>query len=86
MFDVQLSSRTQKAYGKASVALSRKLDRCFAQLEHDPFDHSNIKRLSGPFAGRFRYRVGNYRVVYSVDVATRIVAVTAIAHRSDVYE
>lgn len=38
-------------------------------------------------AGRddFRIRVGDYRIVYAVDDAERIVLVARIAHRRDVY-
>jgi mRNA interferase RelE/StbE len=38
-------------------------------------------------AGRddFRIRVGDYRVVYSVDDAERLVIVARIAHRREVY-
>jgi mRNA interferase RelE/StbE len=38
-------------------------------------------------AGRddFRIRVGDYRIVYAVDDAQRIVLVARIAHRREVY-
>lgn len=38
-------------------------------------------------AGRddFRIRVGDYRIVYAVDNAARLVLVARIAHRRDVY-
>ena len=38
-------------------------------------------------AGRddYRVRVGEYRVVYAVDDAERVVIVARIAHRRDVY-
>jgi mRNA interferase RelE/StbE len=38
-------------------------------------------------AGRddYRIRVGNYRIVYAVDDAQRLVVVARIAHRRDVY-
>ena len=42
------------------------------------------ERLSGEFAGLFRLRVGDYRVVYAVD-DERLVLVARIAHRREVY-
>jgi mRNA interferase RelE/StbE len=38
-------------------------------------------------AGRddFRVRVGDYRIVYSVDDADHLVLIARIAHRRDVY-
>ncbi|HEY4328554.1 MAG TPA: hypothetical protein VGN88_02370 [Phycisphaerae bacterium] len=41
--------------------------RCFAQLEVDPRQHNNIKRLSGALSGKFRYRVGDWRVIYRIN-------------------
>jgi mRNA interferase RelE/StbE len=34
----------------------------------------------------WRIRVGDYRVVYSVDDAKRLIDITAVRHRRDVYE
>jgi len=62
------------------------LARCFAQLEHDPRQHNNIKRLTGELAGRFRYRLGDWRVIYRIDDRSQQVRVLLIAHRSEVYE
>ena len=86
MYDVILSPEAQAFYAAADPPLARKLARCFAQLERDPRRHSNIKRLTGRFAGLHRYRVGDWRVVYSVVERVREVHVLLIAHRSEVYE
>ena len=67
MFDVFLSPEAREFYAKADKPLARKLARCFAQLERDPRRHNNIKRLSGTLAGLFRYRVGDWRVIYRIE-------------------
>ena len=73
-------------FATADQSLARKLARCFAQLERDPRRHNNIKRLSGPLAGRLRYRIGDWRVVYRIDDDSNRVFVLAIARRRDIYE
>lgn len=35
---------------------------------------------------RWRIRVGDYRVIYRVDDTAKVVTVTKIGHRSDVYD
>jgi len=30
-------------------------------------EHPNIKQLKGPLAGHFRYRIGDWQVIYQVD-------------------
>ncbi|MDK2411762.1 type II toxin-antitoxin system RelE/ParE family toxin [Aphanizomenon sp. 202] len=47
--------------------LAKKLARCFQTLEENPSFHPNIKPLKGNYSGYYRYRVGDYRVVYSID-------------------
>lgn len=53
-----------------------------------PFRHSNpttIKPLKGKYKGKWRYRVGNLRIVYTVNATQRTVSVIEIDNRGDVY-
>jgi mRNA interferase RelE/StbE len=43
------------------------------------------KPLNLELAGRFGARVGDYRLVYSIDEAHGVVVVVRVEHRSDVY-
>ncbi len=45
---------------------------------------SGCKKLSGPVA-LWRVRAGDYRIVYTVDDDSKVVTVTRVGHRSDVY-
>ena len=86
MFEVILSPEARVFYAHADRPLARKLSRCFARLEREPRRNNNVKRLSGEFAGRLRYRVGDWRVIFRIDDRARQVHVLVIAHRSEVYE
>lgn len=86
MFRVDLTDAARDAYARADPPLARKVARCFHQLERDPRRHSNIKRLTGQFAGLFRYRIGDWRVLYRIDDSSASVLVHDISHRRDVYE
>ncbi|MEN6450221.1 MAG: type II toxin-antitoxin system RelE/ParE family toxin [Thermoguttaceae bacterium] len=66
--------------------MARKINRCVANLANNPYAHPRIKRLAGSLRGRFRYRVGDWRVVYRVDERAKRVTVLLIAHRGSVYE
>ena len=85
MFDVVLTKEALQVYIKAETSLARKLNRCFDNLAINPFSHPNIKKLSGTLRGRFRYRVGDWRVVYHIDEKIKQVIILVIAHRRDVY-
>lgn len=86
MFSVRLSPRAERFYREADRPLAKKLAKCFVQLERDPRRHNNITPLKGKFASFYRYRVGDFRVVYSIDDAAQTASVALIAHRRDVYE
>jgi mRNA interferase RelE/StbE len=86
MFEIILSPEAAAFYANADRPLARKLARCFAQLERNPRRHNNIKRLTGQLAGRLRYRIGDWRIIYRIDDRARHVQVSVIAHRSEVYE
>lgn len=47
--------------------------------------HRVGKRLLPPLDDRFSARRGTYRVIYRIDVETRVVTVVDIGHRRDVY-
>jgi mRNA interferase RelE/StbE len=86
MYEVVLSAQTQKIYVSANQALAKKIARCFEQLEQSPRYHPNIKPLKGDLAGYYRYRIGDYRVIYQVDDETNQVLVSTIVHRREAYE
>ncbi|MBU4273553.1 MAG: type II toxin-antitoxin system RelE/ParE family toxin [Planctomycetes bacterium] len=86
MYEIVFTEEALRAYRKADSPLARKLNRCFDNLAEDPRSHPNIKRLTGTLRGRFRYRVGDWRVVYRVDDKVRRITILVIAHRSGVYD
>ena len=86
MYRVELSREAQRFYDRCDKPLAQKLARCFKSLENDPREGNNIKPLKGKFAGSYRYRVGDLRVVYTIHEHAVTVFVITIAKRSDVYE
>jgi mRNA interferase RelE/StbE len=86
MYSVSLTDAARQFYERAEAGLQRRLDRCFASLATNPRTHPNIKPLKGSFAGRWRYRIGDYRVIYRIEENRRVVIVLLIEHRKDVYE
>ena len=84
MFKIALSREALKYYNKVSVSTTARLDRCFVNLESDPLKGSNIKSLKG-LPGKYRYRIGNLRVIYEVNHASSVVYVLAILPRGQAY-
>jgi mRNA interferase RelE/StbE len=86
MYRVRLTKGAAKFYRSADASLAKRLARAFETLEKKPRQHPNIKALKGELAGRYRYRVGDYRVVYRIDEDAAEVIILLIKHRRDVYD
>lgn len=86
MFEVILSPEAKEFFEAADQSMAKKLRRCFLQLEQDPRKHNNIKRLTGIWSGMSRYRLGDWRVIFRIDVSAGRVLVLSIANRREVYE
>jgi mRNA interferase RelE/StbE len=86
-FHVELSSKARKFYVSCQKGMASRLDHCFEELEKDPFHGPNIKRLKGRSQELlYRYRIGDYRVLYEVFEKEVIVLIVKIAPRGDVYK
>lgn len=63
--------------------MQARVGRSLDSLALDPRP-PGVKKLEGG-EGFHRVRVGDYRIVYAIDDAARIVLVVKIGHRGDVY-
>ena len=71
--------RLDKSVAKVIVAWMKKnIDGC-----SDPRVHG--KGLTANYSGKWRYRIGNYRVICKIEDGIVIVLVLKIGHRSTVY-
>ena len=83
-FEVLLMPAALKFYKACPEEQSLRLNKCFEDLESNPFWGPNIKVLKGE-KKRYRYRVGSHRVIYSIDKENKKVIVTLIAARPSAY-
>ena len=83
-YDVALTSSAAKELKKLSGQLVARIVPRLEDLASNPRP-PGCKKLQGGNR-EWRIRVGDYRVVYTIDDATLLVEGTRIRHRSDVYE
>ena len=65
-------------------ALFARIDRKIMALAENPRP-PGCKKLIG-YQGQWRIRVGDWRVVYVIDDAAKLISITRIAHRREVYD
>ena len=83
MYEVLLHPDAREVYINADKALAKKIARCLQQLKETPLFHPNIKVLKGDYAGYYRYRIGDCRVIYSVDEEIVQIFVVAIVYHGE---
>ena len=65
-------------------AAKKILTRIETYLTRDPKELG--KPLKGDFQGYWRYRWGNYRVIYKVSEQEILILILRIGHRKDIYD
>ncbi len=74
---------------KDIVSLDKKtVDQCMSKiktLKNFP-QSSNVKQLKGIGLNVYRMRSGDYRILFSVNGAKKVITVFAINHRKDIYK
>jgi mRNA interferase RelE/StbE len=64
--------------------LFSRIDRRILALAEDP-RLAGCKKLRG-YKDQWRIRVGDWRIVYVIDDVAKVVTITRVAHRREVYE
>ena len=84
-YNVQLSPHAAKQYRKFDPPIKAQVQAAIDSLQHTPASGSKIDRLKGRLHAYYRYRTGDYRILYVIDHASRSVYIDYIQHRRDVY-
>lgn len=63
----------------------RIVDVVYPMLRRQPHFGPNIKRLKGEFSEFYRYRVGDYRLFYTIEEDEVVVVVVDLRTRQDAY-
>ena len=83
-YAVQFYAPAAKELAKLDRQLQLRITGVIELLSIDP-SPPGAKMLRGGEHGRWRVRVGDYRVVYTVDDGRLLVLVLRVAHRREVY-
>jgi len=82
---IRLKRRATKGLAALPANIRRDLAARIEVLREDPFPHS-VARLDHDFAGLYKLRVGDYRIIYAVDESRHAVVIVRVGHRHNVYK
>lgn len=76
-----LTRRFQKSFEQLDGKIQERVKKALLKIKDD----SGVgKHLTGDLAGEFSYRIGNYRIIYTVEGEN--IWIETVRHRRDVYK
>ena len=81
----ELSPRALKQLSKLDKPTARRIIDSLREIASGEDPHSQGKELTGNLAGFWRYRVGNYRIIASIEDDELLILAITIDHRSQIY-
>ena len=83
MYKIDIKKSAKKELHDLPDNIFLKIDKAILSLKKSPSPYPQSKELKGE--NKRRLRVGDYRVVYTVDEQHKIITIFRIRHRKDVY-
>lgn len=81
-YQIQIKQSAEKELNALPARTRRRIIERILQLENNP-RRLGVEKLQGQEA--YRLRVGNYRVLLTIDDTKKTVMIYAVGHRRDVY-
>ena len=88
-YTVLIDKRVEKDLDDVPRHITEKFLKLLDEFEKDPIrprPKFDAKPLTGLPGNLYRLRIGDYRVLYSVDKVRKEVKITSISHRSTAYK
>ena len=86
MWKIEYTKRFLKELSELPYEVQAKAENIvFEQLlSTNPFDLGYLEHMTG-YPGKYKIRIGNYRIGITVDKSNRLLICQRIAHRKDIY-
>jgi mRNA-degrading endonuclease RelE of RelBE toxin-antitoxin system len=83
MYKIKLTGRAKKELNALKTLYQRAISLTFEELKENPFIG---KPLTRELTGKFSYRVGVYRVIYSIYQKYKTITIITAGHRATIYQ
>ena len=83
-YRIQFKSSAAKEFKKLPISIKQRASESIDKLQQNPRP-SGVVKLKGDDQ-LYRVRIGDYRIVYIIDDNDKLIKITRIRHRQDVYK
>ena len=84
MYSISITPSALKDIAKLPKAMIKKTEIIIDSLSEQPRP-IGVKKLKGISEDLYRIRVGDYRIIYSIEDEIKIVDILKIGHRKEIY-
>ena len=87
MWKIEYAKRFLKELSKLPKEIQSKAEKIVFKelLSGNPFNLGYIEQMTG-YPGKYKIRLGKYRIGISIDLSNKILICQRIAHRKDIYK
>ena len=82
-FNIIIKPSAERELRKLPKHILSEVSKLFSEFAEHPYPR-RVEKLSGG-EELYRIRVGEYRVVYNIDLKIRVITIYRVRHRKDVY-
>ena len=87
MYKLEFLTSAKKEFKRLNLPAQKLLKDKLIKLSQNPDNFkNNIKALKGKHQGKFRFRVGEYRIIIKKEDKKLIILIVSIGHRKDIYK
>ena len=81
-YKLAYTRRAEKDIRKLDLSVKHQISKALLKLQDNPLEHS--EKLTNPEIGTYRFRTGDYRVVF--DIEGKDIVVLRVGHRKEIYK
>ena len=85
MFTITINPSALKELSKLPKVTIKKAEKAIDSLANNPRP-IGVKKLKDTKEDLYRVRVGDYRIIYSIEDEIKIIDILRIGHRKDIYK
>lgn len=82
-YQIVASKPFLKVVKKLTPSTKKKIKAALIELKKDPYSYPSLKKLVNVRVGKFRVRIGDYRLRF--DIVGKEIRLHLIMHRKDIY-
>lgn len=85
MYKVEFTPHAEEDLSRLDKTIAKRITE---KIEWFCQNIENVIRepLKGKFRGKYKLRVGDWRIIYSIDHSPSVITIYAIEHRSNIYK